>query len=149
MSHAARSPLTVGIIQHQAADCPAHPDNRAQADVVVPALRQAAADGRVPASLVFATKSHKGAFVADGTTTEVEAAMPDLPLHEARFFDATGDEAVHEILHDPSGLQTDEAARHRFIDHVEHTYGEEFPDRHQGPVVPGAELADFIAAKHQ
>jgi hypothetical protein len=146
MSHV-ENPITVGVIEHQADECPAaFPDKAAE---VVPALRAAAEAGQVPDTLVFASKSHKGAFAAEGTTAEVESSMPALPLHEARYYDATGDETVHQLIHDATPLQTDEAARHGFIDHVEQRFDEPFPNRHEGPVVPGAELADFIAAKHE
>lgn len=138
-------PITVGVIEHKAEDCPAV--YKEKADKVVPALRTAAEAGQIPDTLVFAAKSHKGPFVAEGTTAEVEDSMPHLPIHEARFYDATGDEAFHTLVHDQSSL-ADEAGRHAFIDRVETAFGEEFPNRHDGDIVPGAELADFIESKH-
>ena len=144
MSHI-EHPITVGFVEHQAADCPAlFADKAAE---VVPALRAAAEAKQLPEAFAFSSKDHKGAFVTDGTTAEVEAALPALPYHEVRLNDASGDETVHVILHNPERL-ADEAQAREFLGHVGDKFDEGFPNIDQGPVVYGADLADFIESKH-
>lgn len=143
MSHV-EHPITIGLIEHTAEECPAAFKDRAE--IVVPALR-AAAD-QIPDTLIFSTKDHGGVFVADGTKAEVEVQLPEIPIHEVTLKDASADEITHSHLRDPSKLQTSEEERRAFLRHSERYFPDRFPKLNEGPVLSGAELADFIESQH-
>lgn len=139
--------ITLGIIEHQPEDCPAlYPD---KAQVFLPVLKAAHDQGKLPPTLVFSSQDHKGAFVWAGAAADVMAALPELPLHKVRLYDATNDEIAERHLADPSPLQHDEGARRVWLSRIEERYEVPFPKRDDGPVPSGAELAAFIAAKHE
>lgn len=144
---AATHSVTLGIIEHHAEDCPAlFPD---KAEVFLPVLRAAAAKGKLPQTLVFSSKDHKGAFLWAGPAADVMAALPELPLHKVRLYDATNDEVAERHLASPRELQKDEASRREFLTYLEKQFQVPFPKRNDGPVPSGAELADFIASNHE
>lgn len=139
-------PITIGLIAHRAADCPA--EHKDKADDVVPALRNAAEAGKVPKTLAFVAIDHGGVFGAAGNKEEVTAALPDLPYHEVELHDASHDPVVRERV--AAGAAPDEADRREFVEHAQnHYFPERFPTVHESPIVAGTDLADFIEAKHQ
>lgn len=137
--------LPVGLIEHTDEDCPAkHKD---KADEIIPPYREALENGQVPGSLDFSTKDHGGTFVESGTVDDVKTRLPQIPRHQVRLKDATGDEVAARRLEADDTIAEEE--RRTFIAYAEERYFPgRFPRKDQ-KIVGARELPDYVESQHK